>query len=97
MTIKLRQATVTREFDNWQRANNYGPYQMRARALGIGPNIIEPAVNAHDALMAVYAAADAAMVFLAENGYGGTPVERALLDALEGCGEEIEQPSGACR
>ena len=41
MTIKLRQATVTREFDNWQRANNYGPYQMRARELGIGPNIIE--------------------------------------------------------
>ena len=46
MTIKLRQATVTREFDNWQRANNYGPYQIRARELGIGPNIIEPAVNA---------------------------------------------------
>ena len=45
MTIKLRQATVTREFDNWQRANNYGPYQMRARELGLGPNIIEPGVQ----------------------------------------------------
>lgn len=43
----------------------------------------------YDALIAVYAAADAAMVFLAENGYGGTPVESALLDALEGCAAVI--------
>jgi hypothetical protein len=51
--------------------------------------LIVTAVNVHDALMAVYEAADAAMVFLAENGYGGTPVESALLDALEGCAAVI--------